>query len=183
MARLDVPEDPGADDEDVEQLVDAEDRGVKLAENGAEHPFDDQPGHKKIQALKRMEANGPVIAELVGGQHNHRSDPADAGNVTKNGRGARRDAGQRIDGMRGGARLAGTALGAILIRRGDRVPATAAKRHLLINTLRQPWMFRQGVPAIQFYMVASSGPGLQAGTCPPGCDSARSARSDGRSRR
>src|SRR5882672_4986796 len=183
VAGLDDHEDPDANNGDVEQLVDTEDGVVEVAEDGAEHPFDDQPGHKEVQTLERVETDGPVVAELVGGEYDHRSDPADARNVTKDGSGARCNAGKRIDGMRGGARLAGAALGAILVRRGDRVPATAAKRHLFINTLRQPWMFRQGVGAIQFYTVAASGPGLRADTGPPGCDTGRSAESAGRSRR
>src|SRR6266446_9116410 len=135
VAGLDDHKDPDTQNEDVEQFVDAEYRVVKLAEDGAEHPLDNQPGHKQVQALKRVEADGSIVAELVGREHNHRSDPADPRYVAKDGSSARRDSGQRIGGLSGRARLAGTAFGAILIRRGDRVPAAAAIRHLLFNTL------------------------------------------------
>lgn len=124
-------------------------------EHGAEHLIIENPGDEQVQALKTVEADEAIMTEAIAGQHDDGGNPADAGDIAKDGGGTGIECGQWIApgvdggrrgghrGRRGGAdRLFGAAPGAIE-GRSHRVSALAAKRHLLLPTLFLSRAFRQ----------------------------------------
>src|SRR5260370_32696872 len=102
LAHFDHHEDPGAEDDEVQQARD----GVvhvwpeSIVEEWSQYPVDDEPRHEQVKALEGVESDIVVPLEPRRGKYDNRGDPAADGDVAKQRCGPRGDA---ADVLRGGA--------------------------------------------------------------------------------
>src|SRR5689334_8996418 len=85
LAGLDQHEDPGEEEDGVQNLVDADDTAGQAVEDGSNNPVDNEPGDEQVESLESVETGGAVAAEAAGGEDDDGGDPADDGDVAEDG--------------------------------------------------------------------------------------------------
>ncbi len=99
LAGLEEQEDPGGGETKANSTGDDPGAGDDVLEDAFDYPVIDEPGDKEVKTLEGMETDSVVGSEAVHAENVDRGDPAEEGNVTKDGGGLGVDTGKEVVGI------------------------------------------------------------------------------------